>query len=52
MKPPSNPTNDLEAFAENQSESVFAGIVTEYGGLVFASALRRTGDLQLAEEIT
>lgn len=38
--------------ASGRDEAVFALLVHHLGGLVFASALRRTGDRTLAEEIT
>src|ERR1044071_3131980 len=42
----------LRAYVESGSESAFASIVERYKGLVYASALRQTGDPGLAEEIT
>ena len=42
----------LAAFAESRDERAFARVVDEFGGLVFAAALRRTGgDFELSEEI-
>ncbi len=38
--------------AEDRSESVFAELVNAYGKLVYSSALRRTADPGLAEEVT
>ena len=43
--------NNLSEFATTQSEGAFRKVVTEFGGLVLASAQRRTDDPQLAEEI-
>lgn len=42
----------LRAHVEQGSESAFAAIVERHKGLVYASALRQTGDPGLAEEIT
>ncbi len=42
----------LRAYVENGSEAAFAAIVERHKGLVYASALRQTGDAGLAEEIT
>ena len=37
---------------EGRSEAAFAQIVERAGGMVYGSALRRTGDAHLAEEVT
>jgi RNA polymerase sigma factor (sigma-70 family) len=42
----------LRAYVEHGSEAAFAAIVERHKGLVYASALRQTGDAGLAEEIT
>ena len=42
----------LSKFAQTRDETAFAEVVREFGGLVFNGALRRTGDRQLAEEIS
>jgi RNA polymerase sigma factor (sigma-70 family) len=42
----------LRAYVESGSEAAFAQLVEHYKGLVYASALRQTGDAGLAEEIT
>src|SRR5213593_4742432 len=42
----------LDAYAGRGSESAFTEIVERHKGLVYASALRQTGDAGLAEEIT
>ena len=42
----------LNRFAKSRDEAAFARVVEEFGGLVFNGALRRTGDPQLAEEVT
>ena len=41
----------LAHFAESRDEAAFARVVADFGGLVFTSARRRTGDTALAEEI-
>jgi RNA polymerase sigma factor (sigma-70 family) len=47
-----NPTALLEAFiASGHGEREFTGLVRELGGLVYSSALRRTQNTQLAEEV-
>ena len=49
-------TNDdmelVRQYAANQSESAFAALVSRHANLVYSAALRRTGNPQLAEEIT
>ena len=42
----------LYDYAKNQSQSAFAKLVEAYGGLVYASALRRTASPQMAEEVS
>ena len=42
----------LRAYVEHGSETAFGAIVERHKGLVYASALRQTGDAGLAEEIT
>jgi RNA polymerase sigma factor (sigma-70 family) len=42
----------LRAYVERQSEPAFTELVERHKGLVYASALRQTGDPSLAEEIT
>jgi RNA polymerase sigma factor (sigma-70 family) len=42
----------LRAYVEHGSEAAFAAIVERHKGMVYASALRQTGDAGLAEEIT
>ena len=42
----------LAEFAESADEAAFARVVDEFGGLVFTSANRRTGDRELAREVT
>lgn len=41
----------LAEFASSGNESAFRLVVEEFGGLVFSSALRRTDDHELAEEV-
>ena len=41
----------LQLFKDTGSESAFRGLVERYAGLVFAVALRRTGNRSLAEEV-
>ncbi len=41
----------LRAYASKRCERAFAKLVTAYGGMVYASAWRRTGDPQMAEEV-
>lgn len=48
-------TDDMELmrqYATSQSDSAFTTIVSRYTNLVYTTALRQTGQLQLAEEIT
>lgn len=52
MSRPVDPNSALRDFAATRSEAAFAEVVNEFGGLVFSSALRRTGERELAEEIT
>jgi len=49
---PSSSDSHLKSFLSSQSEDAFRELVSEYGGLVYSSALRRTGEQELAEEIT
>ena len=42
----------LASFAADRDEACFAQVVEEFGGVVFNGALRRTGDRELAEEVT
>ena len=42
----------LAEFAESADEAAFARVVGEFSGLVFTSANRRTGDRELAQEVT
>ena len=42
----------LAQFASTGEEPAFAAVVEEFGGLVFNGALRRTGDRQMAEEVS
>ena len=42
----------LRAYVESGSEAAFAALVERHKGLVYASALRQTGEPSLAEEIT
>jgi RNA polymerase sigma factor (sigma-70 family) len=42
----------LRAYVESGSEAAFAALVERHKGLVYASALRQTGEASLAEEIT
>lgn len=47
--------NDLDLlrqFAERQTESAFANLVTRYSGLVYAVALRQVHNPHLAEDVT
>lgn len=52
MPTPSQPNPNLKEFLSSQSEEAFRQLVAEFGGLVYSSALRRTGERELAEEIT
>lgn len=52
MPPAVAPNSALRDFVETRSEEAFAELASEFGGLVFSSALRRTGERELAEEIT
>jgi RNA polymerase sigma factor (sigma-70 family) len=48
-------TDDMELvrqYIAGQSESAFAALVSRHTNLVYSAALRRTGNAQLAEEIT
>ena len=49
--PPAQTHPALAAFAASKDEAAFAKVVSEFGGLVFTSALRRTGDRELSEEV-
>ncbi len=55
MRRPANrpdPARLLEAFvASNRCDKAFAALVGSLDGLVYSSALRRTGNAQLAEEV-
>src|SRR6185436_19568940 len=42
----------LRAYVEHGAEAAFTAIVERHKGMVYASALRQTGDAGLAEEIT
>src|SRR5258706_13461360 len=42
----------LHEYVESRAETAFAGMVDRYKGLVYASALRQTGNADLAEEVT
>jgi RNA polymerase sigma factor (sigma-70 family) len=42
----------VRQYAASQSESAFEAIVSRYTNLVYSAAFRRTGNSQLAEEIT
>jgi DNA-directed RNA polymerase specialized sigma24 family protein len=42
----------LRAYVERQSEAAFTELVERHKAMVYASALRQTGDPSLAEEIT
>ena len=46
------PHPTLQTFAETRDEVCFSKLFEEFGGLVYSGAFRRTGDRQLAEEIT
>ena len=47
-----DPARLLEAFvASNRCDQAFAALVGSLDGLVYSSALRRTGNAQLAEEV-
>ena len=41
----------LQQFKDTGSEAAFRGLVNRYAGLVFAVALRRTGNRSIAEEV-
>ena len=41
----------LAAYAESQCEAAFASLVRFYSGMVYASALRRTFDPHMAEDV-
>src|SRR5207253_3581662 len=43
---------ELRQYIADQSESAFAALVSRHTNLVYSAALRRTGNAQLAEEIT
>ncbi|MEZ5323651.1 MAG: sigma-70 family RNA polymerase sigma factor [Verrucomicrobiales bacterium] len=49
---PDTDTDLLKCYAETRSEAAFCTLVERYAGMVMASAVRRTGDLGLAEEAT
>jgi len=49
---PTHPHENLARFAEKRDETCFAQVVEEFSGMVFNGALRRTGDRQIAEEVT
>ena len=42
----------VRAFVENHSEPAFTALVERHIGLVYSSALRQTGDVHLAQEIS
>jgi len=42
----------LEQFARNRSEAAFAELVERHIGLVYSTALRKTGNPQLSEDVT
>ncbi len=42
----------LRQYADRQSESAFAGLVSRHMNLVYSAAFRKTGNSQAAEEIT
>src|ERR1051326_4318523 len=42
----------LDAYARARSQEAFAGLVAKYADMVFGTALRRTRDWQLAEDVT
>jgi RNA polymerase sigma factor (sigma-70 family) len=42
----------VQQYAASQSESAFEALVSRYTNLVYSAAFRRTGNSQLAEEIT
>jgi uncharacterized protein (TIGR03435 family) len=42
----------LRQYADNQSESAFASLVSRHMNLVYSAALRKTGNPHVAEEIT
>ena len=44
--------NWLKEYADNGCDNAFAKLFRAYGGMVYASALRRTSDPQLAEDVT
>ena len=51
--PPGDPEALLRDFVSGgRCEEAFDALVRHYGGLVYTGALRRTGDPQLAEEVT
>ena len=41
----------LKAFVERRSEAAFQPLIDRYGGLVYGTAFRYTGNAQLAEEV-
>ncbi|MGI9240844.1 MAG: RNA polymerase sigma factor [Verrucomicrobiales bacterium] len=49
---PDDPVAALHEFAQSGDEAAFRLVVDGFGGLVFANALRRTGDPGMAEEIS
>jgi RNA polymerase sigma-70 factor, ECF subfamily len=42
----------LREFAERKSEQAFGLLVSRYSGLVYSIALRRLGNVQLAQDVT
>ena len=48
-------TSDIELlrqYAESNSETAFAALVDRHIGLVYSTALRKTGNLEAAQDIT